>query len=100
MFVPGSQNDGLLAHVAQHRVGGVQLKVDHLPDDLGSVTKVLPTVGFSVHTPQTLHASAANVGGGLRRAWILQFGISPASCATAALLKASSLVLAKPRELG
>jgi len=100
MFVPGSHNDGLLGHVAQHRVGGVQLKVDQLPDNLGYVTKALPTGGFSVHTPQTLHASAANVGAGLRRAWILQFGVGPASCATAALLKASSLALAKQRARG
>jgi len=97
MFVPGSHNDGLLAHVAQHRVGGVQLKVDRVPDHLDYVTKTLPSGGFSVHTPRTLHASGANLGAALRRAWILQFGVGPACGARAALIKGSSLMLAKPR---
>lgn len=100
MFVPGSHKHGLLGHVAQHRVGGVQLKVDRLPGGLGYVAKALPIGGFSVHTPETLHASAANVGAGLRRAWILQFGAGPASYATASLVNASSLLLAKPRSRG
>jgi phytanoyl-CoA hydroxylase len=95
MFVPGTHTGGLLPHIAQHRVGGVQLKLERDPEKLAYVTKPLPLGGFSIHTPRTLHASSKNRGDGVRRAWILQFGVSPASRTSAALVMASSRVFGK-----
>jgi Phytanoyl-CoA dioxygenase (PhyH) len=73
MFVPGSHNCDLRRHEPYGGVGGIQKRVV-LSDEEVVVAKTLPLGGFSIHTPRTLHSSAANEGADVRKAWILQFG--------------------------
>jgi ectoine hydroxylase-related dioxygenase (phytanoyl-CoA dioxygenase family) len=77
MFVPGSPSRELLRHVPQHDVGGTAVKIALDEGDFEFKPKTLSMGGFSVHTPRTVHASAANQGNDLRKAWILQFRVGP-----------------------
>ena len=81
MFVPGSHLGDLLPHTPSVRPGGAMVREAEPPSESSYVTKTLRMGGFSIHTPRTLHASAANVGTTLRKAWILQIGAGPASAA-------------------
>jgi hypothetical protein len=81
MFVPESHLGELRPHTPNVRPGGAMVREVDLPSGSSYVTKTLPMGGFSIHTPRTLHASAANGGTTLRKAWILQIGSGPASAA-------------------
>jgi hypothetical protein len=66
------------------------MKIDPEKGEFEFVTKALPMGGFSVHTPRTVHASAANRGDGVRNAWVLQFGLGPGPLGLAATRRASA----------
>jgi ectoine hydroxylase-related dioxygenase (phytanoyl-CoA dioxygenase family) len=73
MFIAGSHLGAIRQHQSQNRVGGIQLEVPGV-DQASSVTQTLQLGGFSIHTPRTLHSSAANESTEVRKAWIMQFG--------------------------
>ncbi len=68
MFAPGCPSRELLRHVPQHEVGGTAIRIDPGKGEFEFVTKTLPMGGFSVHSPRTVHASAANQSDDLRKA--------------------------------
>ena len=90
MFAPGCPSRELLRHVPQHEVGGTAIRIDPGKGEFEFVTKTLPMGGFSVHSPRTVHASAANQGDDLRKAWILQFGVGSGPLGLAATRRASA----------
>jgi hypothetical protein len=89
MFAPRNPSRELLRHVRHHEVGGTAVKIVPEEGGLEFITRTLPMGGFSVHTPRTVHASAANLGKQIRKAWILQFGAGPGPLGLATSRRAS-----------
>lgn len=91
MFIPGSHLGDLLPHTPSKRPGGAMIKEAQPPSECAYITKTLPMGGFSIHAPRTLHASAANSGTTLRKAWILQIGAGPPSAARQSVRECSRI---------
>jgi Phytanoyl-CoA dioxygenase (PhyH) len=75
-FIPGSHRHGSLTH-QDDRSGRSRARFLASVDDSSMVVAPLALGGLTVHTPYTVHSTAPNRSGDLRRAWVLQFATGP-----------------------